>query len=76
MQGDGTAAALSDEPRAYTVSVHCESNFPYRKQCSDMDVGLEDDMQDDEYLRSALLIQGALTAPKSWFKPSSKQLFS
>lgn len=27
-QGDGTAVCLADEPRAFTFSMHCESNFP------------------------------------------------
>jgi hypothetical protein len=39
-QGDGTAAILANEPRAFTLSVHCQDNFPHRKQASDLDVGL------------------------------------
>ena len=49
-QGDGTAAMLVDEPRAFTCSIHCEKNFPVRKQRSDLDVGLPLGMTDQDYL--------------------------
>lgn len=49
-QGDGTAALLADEPRAFTFSVHAEKNFPARKQASDRDVALPDGMGDAAYL--------------------------
>ncbi|MCM0612313.1 histone deacetylase [Marinobacter sediminum] len=49
-QGDGTAALLADEPRAFTCSVHCERNFPFQKQVSDLDVALPDGMGDEDYL--------------------------
>lgn len=49
-QGDGTAAMLSQEPRAFTCSIHCEKNFPFRKSASDLDIGLDKHMQDGEYL--------------------------
>lgn len=49
-QGDGTAAMLADEPRAFTCSLHCEKNFPVRKQKSDLDVGLPLGMTDRDYL--------------------------
>lgn len=49
-QGDGTAAILANEPRAFTCSIHAESNFPFRKQQSDLDVHLADDTEDADYL--------------------------
>jgi len=49
-QGDGTAAILADEARAFTCSIHCEKNFPFRKSASDLDIGLDKHMQDPEYL--------------------------
>lgn len=49
-QGDGTAAMLGDEPRAFTCSIHCEKNFPVRKMRSDLDVGLPLGMTDQDYL--------------------------
>lgn len=49
-QGDGTAAMLANEPRAFTCSIHCEKNFPARKAFSDLDVGLPLGMTDQDYL--------------------------
>jgi len=49
-QGDGTAAMLADELRAFTCSIHCEKNFPVRKMKSDLDVGLPLGMTDQDYL--------------------------
>lgn len=49
-QGDGTAALLADEPRAFTCSIHCERNYPFEKQTSDLDVALPDGMGDGDYL--------------------------
>jgi len=51
-QGDGTAAIFADDPRVFTVSAHCSSNFPLHKQCSDVDLGLDDGLEDGDYLRS------------------------
>ena len=51
-QGDGTAAIFADEPRVFTVSAHCASNFPLRKQCSNVDLALDDGLEDDDYLRA------------------------
>ena len=49
-QGDGTAAILAGHPDLFTCSVHCASNFPFRKQQSDLDVHLADDTDDRTYL--------------------------
>ena len=49
-QGDGTAAMLAHQPYAYTCSIHCEKNFPFRKSASDLDIGLAPNVADSEYL--------------------------
>jgi acetoin utilization deacetylase AcuC-like enzyme len=49
-QGDGTASILHGDASAFTFSMHCEANFPFRKQASDLDVGLPVGMEDDAYL--------------------------
>jgi len=49
-QGDGTASMLADTPNAFTCSIHCEKNFPFRKYDSDLDVGLAVDLEDKAYL--------------------------
>ena len=50
-QGDGTAAILQDQPNAFTCSIHCQKNFPFRKQNSDLDIGLEKGLEDAAYLQ-------------------------
>ena len=49
-QGDGTAAICADDARIHTFSMHCRTNFPLRKQTSDMDLALDADLEDDAYL--------------------------
>lgn len=49
-QGDGTAAIFENEPEVFTLSLHGERNFPFRKQRSRLDVALADGTGDDEYL--------------------------
>lgn len=50
-QGNGTAEIFESEPRVFTLSMHGVNNFPYRKEISDLDIGLADDTGDDEYLQ-------------------------
>ena len=49
-QGDGTATLFGCDPRVFTLSLHGRKNFPFHKQTSDLDVPLEDDTGDDDYL--------------------------
>lgn len=49
-QGDGTAAIFADDDSVFTLSVHCEKNFPFRKQPSDLDIALPVGLADDAYL--------------------------
>ncbi len=55
-QGDGTAAILRDDPTIFTFSIHGETNYPFHKQQSDLDIGLPDGTTDAAYL--AALAQG------------------
>jgi len=50
-QGDGTAEIFENDPDVFTLSIHCESNFPFRKKQSRLDVSLPDRVEDTEYLR-------------------------
>ena len=56
-QGNGTAAICRDDPSIYTLSLHGEKNFPFRKEPSDLDVELPDGCGDDVYLAA---LDGAL----------------
>lgn len=49
-QGNGTAEIFKNEDRVFTFSMHAEKNFPFRKEKSDLDIGLEDGISDKEYL--------------------------
>jgi acetoin utilization deacetylase AcuC-like enzyme len=50
-QGDGTASIFRDDPRVFTFSAHCRTNFPLRKQVSDLDLALDAGLEDGAYLR-------------------------
>jgi acetoin utilization deacetylase AcuC-like enzyme len=50
-QGDGTAEIFKDDSAVFTLSIHSESNFPFRKKQSRLDVPLPDGVEDQEYLR-------------------------
>ena len=49
-QGNGTASILADDPDVFTLSLHGEKNFPFRKEASTLDVGLPDGCDDATYL--------------------------
>jgi acetoin utilization deacetylase AcuC-like enzyme len=49
-QGDGTAAIFADDPRLFTFSMQCRTNFPLHKQTSDLDLALDPGLEDDAYL--------------------------
>ncbi len=51
-QGDGTASIFTGRHDVFTLSVHCLSNFPYRKPPSTLDVGLPDGTGDADYMRA------------------------
>lgn len=49
-QGNGTASLFRQEPRVFTFSMHGAHNYPFRKETSDLDIGLPDGIGDAEYL--------------------------
>jgi len=49
-QGDGTASIFAGDDTVFTLSLHGEKNFPFRKAASDLDVGLPDGCGDADYL--------------------------
>lgn len=50
-QGNGTAKIFENEPRVFTFSMHGEHNYPFRKEKSDLDIGLQDGTDDSTYLQ-------------------------
>ncbi|WP_144206508.1 histone deacetylase family protein [Shewanella donghaensis] len=49
-QGDGTASLSQAEPDIVSCSLHCQKNFPFRKQISDHDIEFNKATNDNEYL--------------------------
>ncbi|WP_235297197.1 histone deacetylase family protein [Portibacter marinus] len=50
-QGNGTASIFKNEPRVFTFSMHGAKNYPVRKENSDLDIGVEDGINDEAYLK-------------------------
>ncbi|MCL4105763.1 UNVERIFIED_CONTAM: hypothetical protein GTU68_028640 [Idotea baltica] len=50
-QGNGTAKIFENEPRVFTFSMHGEKNYPLRKEKSDLDIGVPDKINDEDYLK-------------------------
>lgn len=51
-QGNGTASILQNDDSVFTLSIHGENNFPFKKEQSDLDLGLADGCNDELYLHS------------------------
>jgi acetoin utilization deacetylase AcuC-like enzyme len=48
-QGNGTASIFEADDSVFTLSLHGDKNFPFRKESSDLDVALPDGCQDGDY---------------------------
>lgn len=64
-QGNGTAYIFRDDPKVFTFSIHQEHNYPVKEK-SDLDIGLDDGVGDDEYLEK---LEGALGLIRQKFNP-------
>nr|WP_315246297.1 histone deacetylase [uncultured Albidiferax sp.] len=51
-QGNGTAHIFQKDTSVFTLSVHGDKNFPFRKEVSDLDVALPDGCGDDAYMEA------------------------
>jgi acetoin utilization deacetylase AcuC-like enzyme len=49
-QGNGTAKLFEQEPRVFTFSMHGATNYPFKKESSDLDIGLLNGTTDETYL--------------------------
>ena len=50
-QGNGNADIFKDNRNVFTFSMHSKSNYPAKKSISDLDVELEDNMEDAQYIK-------------------------
>ncbi len=49
-QGNGTAEIFKNDASVFTFSMHGKSNYPFKKEKSDLDIALENNTKDDTYL--------------------------
>ncbi len=49
-QGNGTAEIFENNPNVFTFSMHGKNNYPFKKETSDLDIELDDDISDEAYL--------------------------
>ena len=50
-QGNGNADIFKDNKNVFTFSMHSKTNYPAKKSVSDLDVELDDNMEDKEYIK-------------------------
>jgi acetoin utilization deacetylase AcuC-like enzyme len=65
-QGNGTAHVFRNDPSVFTLSLHGQKNFPFRKEAGDLDVDLPDGCGDHDYLHA---LEGALDELGQRFEP-------
>jgi acetoin utilization deacetylase AcuC-like enzyme len=65
-QGNGTASIFAGDASVFTLSLHGEKNFPFRKESSDLDVELPDGCTDGPYLQA---LEHALDELERRFEP-------
>jgi acetoin utilization deacetylase AcuC-like enzyme len=65
-QGNGTASILQNDDSIFTLSIHGQNNFPFKKEESDLDLGLADGCDDASYLHA---LSQSLDQLDSRFKP-------
>ncbi|MBP7580333.1 MAG: histone deacetylase [Vogesella sp.] len=65
-QGNGTAELFSADARVFTLSLHGEKNFPFRRVASTLDVNLPDGTGDSAYLAA---LDQALATLAAGFQP-------
>ena len=51
-QGNGNSDIFKGNSNVFTFSMHSKSNYPAKKSISDLDVELEDNLEDKEYLKT------------------------
>ena len=50
-QGNGNSDIFKKNKNVFTFSMHSKSNYPAKKSISDLDVELEDDIEDKQYMK-------------------------
>ena len=50
-QGNGNSEIFKENRNVFTFSMHSKSNYPAKKSISDLDVELDDNMEDKQYIK-------------------------
>ena len=50
-QGNGNSDIFKDNKNVFTFSMHSKTNYPLKKSISDLDVELNDNMEDHDYIK-------------------------
>ena len=51
-QGNGNSDIFKENKNVYTFSMHSKTNYPAKKSISDLDVELEDNLEDQSYIKT------------------------
>ena len=51
-QGNGNSEIFKNNKQVFTFSMHSKTNYPAKKSTSDLDVELEDNLEDDAYIKT------------------------
>jgi len=51
-QGNGTAEIFQKNANVFTFSTHGKSNYPFKKETSDLDIAFENNTSDEEFLQT------------------------
>jgi len=51
-QGNGTAEIFQNNPNVFTFSTHGKTNYPFRKETSDLDIAFDDGTNDEKFLKT------------------------
>jgi acetoin utilization deacetylase AcuC-like enzyme len=51
-QGNGTAEIFQKNEKVFTFSTHGKTNYPFKKETSDLDIAFEDNTSDEEFLKT------------------------
>jgi acetoin utilization deacetylase AcuC-like enzyme len=65
-QGNGTASIFKNDKSVFTLSLHGDKNFPFRKEASHLDIALPDGCTDGDYLSA---LENALLELEGRFQP-------
>ena len=55
-QGNGTAEIFKNNSKVFTFSTHGKTNYPFKKERSDLDIAFDDNTSDDEFLKTISIV--------------------